>query len=192
MLRIISIFVILCLMKAQLCNAFLDGYMEKLDRIFDLNAERTGERIEQEFKFLRFSGFVRQTCKKEQFVEVEKLVFEVNKEIDQEDGIELISKIINVYLHNMYSDKEMMIYLMKHPFTYKNLEIKLFVYGKNGCPILHPKIGTFTLSNGNISYRTEISNEKIYLEEKSYIKEPYEEAAKRLGVWPPPMPEISK
>lgn len=142
---------------------------------------RSAEKIEKELPILELSGVG--GSMKDNIINHETLIFTVRKTLTKNEGIEIISKIIKIYINEIYGEKKMEGYLKEHPFTYKNLKIKLFIHDKENDKVYHPDIGFVTLSDGMISYLTVSRSEKGYLKKESSTEEPYEEAAKRVGVW---------
>ena len=171
----------LIILTFQSCFAGFGEYMSSFDETLTGIALKTGREIETEIPFLEFAG-VGGSLSNDNVINHEKLVFNVKKIIKRDEGVVLISKILNKYLKNMYSEKKMESYLKSHPFTYKNLEVKLFVYTKEGDDVFHPDIESVTLRDGVISYLTVSKSEKWFYKDESYTEEPYEETAKRLGV----------
>ncbi len=143
--------------------------------------KRSADKIEKEIPILTLSGMG--GSMKDSVINFETLVFTVNKTINKDQGVGIISDILKIYLREVALEKKMESYVKKHPFTYKNLKIKLFVHDEKGEMVYHPNIGFFTLSDGMISFRTVNRSDNGYFKKVLDVKEPYEEAARRLGVW---------
>ncbi|MGA8163753.1 MAG: hypothetical protein WB791_01865 [Waddliaceae bacterium] len=156
--------------------------MSSFDEALNAVALKTGTELEKEISYLKFSG-VGGSLSRDNIVNHEKLIFNINKILSKDEAVLLITKILEKYIKNLHTEKRLYCYLKKHSFTYENVIIKLFIYTKEGEDVFHPNIENFTLQNGVLSYLTVNKSEKWYYQDESYIEEPYEDAAKRLGVW---------
>lgn len=111
------------------------------------------------------------------------LTFQTQKIINKDEGVKLIAKIVEDYMNNFYAENKLKTYLEKHPLTYKNLKIIIFVHDEKDNRVYHPGLHMLNLSEGILSYETVSPSERFYLQTESYIQEPFEDAAKRVGVW---------
>ena len=182
-MRIIFYFLALLLVIAILGRVYAAWplYVDRIGRIADTVAYKTGKEIEKEFPYLRYAGAG--GGMKDGVIQKESMIFQIRKILSKNEGIILITRILDKYLKNLYAEKKLHQYLKEHPFTYKNLEVVLIIYDSQGKDAFHPNISEFSLRTGVLCYRTLIPSEEYYYETKSRIEEPYEEAAKRLGIW---------
>lgn len=162
-------------------SCFGGNYMNNLEGTINYITRKTAQEIEKEIPILELAGIGGSL--KDNVINHEKLVFNLKGKLDRDKGVVLIARVVEVYLKNIYSEKRMKAYLEKHPFTYKNLQVIFVVYDEEGNDVYHPDIGFISLLDGIVSYQTVSKSEKEFYKIESNIKESYEEAAKRLGVW---------
>lgn len=151
--------------------------MDSLTHGSDFISKKAIIEIEEKFPYLKNIGIGGSTLNG--VINYEQIDFIVNRELTKDEGVELISKIVDIYLSVLHAER-MEFYLSNRSFDFNNLKIGLFIHTEGGESIYHPKIGIFDLSSGNIFYITnKISEDGIILTE-TYTKEPYEEALKRI------------
>jgi len=152
--------------------------MHKFENMVNRITQKIGIQVEMQIPILRFIGMGGSS--KNNIIKYKELAFNVNKKLEKNEGVELISKIVDIYLKNIYSEKSMESYLKEHPFTYKNLHVVLYIHNKEGDNVYHPDNGVIALREENMVYKTNTLTEKGYPKLESYITEPYEEAVKRI------------
>jgi len=163
------------------CAGFGDS-MNSFDATLNSIAKKTGTEFENEIPFSRYAGFGG-SLSSDHVIIHEEIIFTIKKHISKDESIILISKVIELYLKNIYAEKQLANYLKQHPFTYKNLMVVFFILDGEGKNAFHPDIGDITLREGKMFYRTVSKSEGFLYKVESYVEESYEESAKRLGVW---------
>ena len=165
---------------------FLGGSdMSDFDRTLNRISSKTGKQVQSEFDYLTYMG-VGGSLDKNNVINYESLDFSTKKEIDRDEGVKIVSRVIEEYLKNIYSDEKMVDYLKEHPFSYKNLEITIYVEDKNGNDVYHPGLWVVYYKKGIIEYITKVKLAEYTYETVSDVEESFLEAAKRVGVWTPP------
>lgn len=155
------------------------------DRTLNGISSKTGKQVQSEFDYLTYMG-VGGSLDKNNVINYESLDFSTKGEIDRDEGVKIVARVIETYLKNIYSEEKMVNYLKEHPFTYKNLEITIYVHDKNGNDVYHPRLWVVYYKEGIIEYKTKVKIAEYTYKKVSDIEEPFIEAAKRVGVWTPP------
>jgi hypothetical protein len=171
-------FFILALLMFISCTG---GFMGDFNDIINDVTQKTGRNIEKDYPFLEFMGTGGSLSSNNDFVRFKMLAFNIDKKLEKNDAVKLISEIVSIYLENIYSEKKIEAYLKEHPFTYENIHISLYIHTEKQESLYHPDIGIIALRRGKISYMTMSLTEKGFPREETYIEEPYEEALKRVG-----------
>lgn len=105
----------------------------------------------------------------------EYVAFHIHKKLTKEEARILIIEIVELFLHKINGSKEISHYLYDNPFTYKNLEFRVFIFDKDGSDVFHPDLGLVSLTPlGTISFVT--YEPGTYANYASESEEPYEEA----------------
>jgi len=81
-------------------------------------------------------------------------------------------------LDQINTNKEMQEFLIKRPFTIKEVEILIYNNNEDGTEVYDPEISIARISHGNLIYRT--TDIKDNFKYKNHFKETYEEALKYL------------
>jgi len=85
--------------------------------------------------------------------------------------------MVELFLHNINGNKEIIPYLYDNPFTYKNLEFRVFILDKDGSDIFHPNLGLVSLTQrGTVTFVT--YKKGALCSRVIDIEEPYEETYK--------------
>ncbi|MCB1080917.1 MAG: hypothetical protein KDK69_03755 [Chlamydiia bacterium] len=121
--------------------------MDAFEDIVSSITKKTGQQIEKQDQNLEFVG-IGGSMSSEGVINFETLSFNVKRKLSRDEGIALISKIVEVYKRNIYSEKKMALYLEKHSFNFKDLQINLFVFDCNGDEVLHPDFKFISLHKG--------------------------------------------
>jgi len=109
--------------------------------------------------------------------QMESISFHLYHKITKEDARILLVEVVELILHNINNNKEITPYLHDNPFTFKNLEIALFIFDESRSDIHHPNLGLISLNPwGTISFVT-YANEGL-CKRASDVEEPYEQAYK--------------
>lgn len=153
-----------------------------LDKNLNKVSGKTARELQKEIPYLKAAG-LGGSLSIDYVIEDESLCFSVDKATTKDEGFILVSRVVNKYLENFHKNEIMKKYLLKHDFTYKNLQIRLIIHDSKRNTIYHPGIHCIELVNGKLMCETVKASEKYYLETVSETTESYEEAAKRLGVW---------
>ena len=80
--------------------------------------------------------------------------FNYYHEVDLKTARELIIYAINEYLSEINDDEKIRPYLHEYPFTAKNVEIRIFIYGPDRLKLPPEKIYCITSLNGTLEYYT--------------------------------------
>lgn len=177
--RLSCYFIILFqLFSFQSCHG---EYMTKLDKTLNRVAEKSAKEIEAQFSFLTFAGMGGSLSEDNEKIVFEKIIFNCKKKITKEEGVFLLSEIVSRYLENIHSEKNMQDYLKEHSFTYKNVHVTIFIRDEKGEELFHPDMRTLVLMEEEVHYRTFVLADNGYPKVKSSVKEPYEEALKRIS-----------
>lgn len=122
----------------------------------------------------------------------ESISFSLNSKLTKDEARILIIEIIELLLHDINNTKEITHFLFNVPYTYKNLQIRVFIYSKDGSDTFHPDIGLVSLTRrGNVNFVTYEPNTNY--DYATDIEEPYEEAYKIATGrdYPGPFPKTS-
>ena len=109
--------------------------------------------------------------------EIEMLAMSFNyyQEVDLNTARNLIVYAINEYLSNINDNKKIRPYLSNYPFTSKNVEIMIFVYGPNRLELPPEEIYCITSRKGIIRYYTRSDRDH------PICKETYEQALQAIS-----------
>lgn len=108
----------------------------------------------------------------------EFVAFQLRQKISKEEARILIVEIVELLLHNINGNKEIKNYLYNQPFSYRNLEIALFIRETDNSKIFHPNIGLVNLTQrGTVNFVTYDPNDS-FCGYATDIEESYEEAYK--------------
>lgn len=107
----------------------------------------------------------------------EYVAFRIDQKLTKDEARVLIVEIVELFLHNINNTPAISHFLYDNPFTYKNLEFRVFIYDSDGSDIFDPNLGLVTLSRiGEVKFVTYKPGELC--EYASDSREPYEEAYK--------------
>jgi len=103
--------------------------------------------------------------------------FQLYKKITKDEARILMVEMVEIFLRNINKNKIIIPYLYNHPFTYKNLELSVFILDKDGSDIFHPHLGLISLTeSGTVNF---VSYEPGPMcDYATDIEEPYEETYK--------------
>lgn len=82
----------------------------------------------------------------------EAVSFHLYNTLTKQEARILIIEVINLLLHNINNNSQITAYLYDNPFTYKNLEIRIFFYNKDSSNVYHPTLGLVGLSRRGTIY----------------------------------------
>ncbi len=99
--------------------------------------------------------------------------FQFFHEVDLEEARELIVYALREYLSDINNNEEVRPYLHNYPFTAKNVEIMIFVYGPDRHELPPERIYCITCIDGILEYYTRSDRDH------PICKETYEEASSR-------------
>lgn len=108
-------------------------------------------------------------------IQMMSMSFVYYQEVDLKTGRELIVHVINEYLLAINNNKEVRSYLHEHPFTAKNIEIRIFVYNPDRSELPLEKIYCIECINGVLEYYTR-SNPR-----QAIYEETYEQASRAIS-----------
>lgn len=145
------IFILLILFTSTLTSCTGEG-MKKTEDVLSGITNKTINQIKRKHSDMDLIGVGRSV--KDDVINQEKMVFNVYRKLSKKEGVGLIKEIVDLYLSNVTSEKQMVSYLEKYPFTYINLEIHLHPYTPKGDDVFHPDIAFFSLDDGIIYFMT--------------------------------------
>lgn len=120
----------------------------------------------------------------------EYVAFEIHQKLTKEEARILLVEIVELFLHNINGNSAIASFLYNSPFTFKNLEFRVFIYDKDGSDIFHPNLGLVSLTRvGTVNFVT--YQQDTLCDYVLDIEEPYEEAYKIVtqGIQPEHVPE---
>ena len=105
----------------------------------------------------------------------EFIAFQLQHKLTKDEARILIVEIIELFLHNINNTPEISPYLYDDPFTYKNLEVVIYLSNVDGSKIYDPELGLVALTErGNAKFVTyEFGKLCSYATNE---EEPYEES----------------
>jgi len=106
--------------------------------------------------------------------------FETRHPMKKEEWCKVIVECTQQFLKDINSDAKLEPYLSEKPYTYKHIEIKIFISNPDGSSIFHPGISVTSLVNGEISYSTVDPENRWRYKSDEY--ESYEEALQKVQV----------
>jgi len=107
-------------------------------------------------------------------IQMMAMSFSYYHEVNVEQARELITYAINEYLADINNNQEIRPYLHEYPFTSKNVEIRLFIYGPDRRELSPEKIGYVSSIDGVLEYYTRSDKDH------PICKETYEEALDKI------------
>jgi hypothetical protein len=106
--------------------------------------------------------------------QLESVSFKLKQKLTKQQARILIVEIVELFLHNINNNQEIASYLYDSPFTYKNLEFRVFIDDKDGSDLYHPDLGLVSLTEGGtVSFVTYAPGTRS--DYASDVEEPYEE-----------------
>jgi len=105
------------------------------------------------------------------------LAFSYCKEIELEDGRELLIAAINTFLETINADTRILPYLKPCPFEPKNVQIRIFLRNRDGSPFASGKLCFISAINGTLQYDI---HDPQTTRLKTVYEEPYEEALAKI------------
>jgi hypothetical protein len=93
------------------------------------------------------------------------ITFTYYQEIDLSSARELIVYAVSKYLYDINSSQEIRPYLHEYPFTVKNVEIMILVYGPDRLELLEEKIYCIKAREGKLRYYTRLDHDNPIHEE---------------------------
>jgi hypothetical protein len=146
-------------------------------------SKRAGKSIEKKYTYLEFAGGGGGFTVDNSAIDHEALVFTTKKKLTENEGVILFSRMIDLYFKSLQKEEILFSYLKEHPFTYKNLCLDIMILNNSYKAVLHPHIHVMHLRDGRLWFYTVVPHEQYYYENKWEKKEPFKQAAQRLGVW---------
>lgn len=104
----------------------------------------------------------------------EYVAFRVDRNLSKDEARVLIVEIVELFLHNINNNQAIENFLYNKPFTYKNLEFRVFIYNKDGSDTFDPDLGLVSLTReGTVTF---VSYQYGSLCKRALdLEEPYEE-----------------
>lgn len=112
-------------------------------------------------------------------VEMMAMSFYMYDEVDLEKARKLLLYIVNSYLEDINTNKDIHPYLHNKPFTAKNIEIRIWFFNSNRERLSPEKIFHVSALEGKLSYYIRGLEEGT---RQSVCKETYEEASKPQAI----------
>jgi hypothetical protein len=138
-----------------------------VNRITEETAKKLGEREK-----LALIGTGGQMMHK---IEMLSMSFQLFHEVDLQKAREIIVYAVREYLSDINNNEEVRPYLHNYPFTAKNVEIMIFVYGPDRRELPPQKIGYISSRNGILKYYNRADRDH------PICKETYEEALGKIA-----------
>ncbi|HEV8052402.1 MAG TPA: hypothetical protein VGP47_07900 [Parachlamydiaceae bacterium] len=108
----------------------------------------------------------------------EFIAFQLQRKLTKDEARILIVEITELLLYNINNTPEIRPYLYNDPFTYKNLELVVYLSNKDDSTIYDPELGLVALTRrGNVNFAT--YKPVALCIRATDIEEPYEETYKR-------------
>ena len=150
MRRFFNLFLVLFIFISVFgCSSFRDQ-MPDYEKIADKITNRTAEKLKKEKK-LTLIGIGGRMMDD---IQMMAMSFNYYQEVNLEQARELLIYVINEYLSDINNNQDVRPYLHEYPFTSKNVEIRIFIYGPDR-RTLHPdKIGYISSIDGVLEYYT--------------------------------------
>jgi len=117
--------------------------------------------------------------KANQSVELIRLNFIVNHELDQDSARKLIVPIVDRFIAILNADKQLRPHMSRYPFNDDNVELTLYFKSKEGETVYHPNMHMVALKRGNFKYATLDKKDPYPYEEVIY--ETFTEAKKKVN-----------
>ncbi len=131
------------------CSSFRDQIPD-YEKIADKITNRTAEKLKKEKKLILIGIGGRMMDD----IQMMAMSFNYYQEVNLEQARELLICAINEYLSDINNNQYIRPYLHEYPFTSKNVEIMIFVYGPDRLELPAQKIYCITSRNGVIRYYT--------------------------------------
>jgi hypothetical protein len=152
------------------CSSF--SYQSPVDyeKIADAITANTAKKLEEQKKLYLIGtggGMMHD-------IQAMHMSFQFFHEVDLQEGRELIVYAVREYLSDINNNEEVRPYLHNYPFTAKNVEIMIFVYGPDRRELPPEKIGCITSIDGILEYYTRADDDHPICEET------YEEALGKI------------
>ncbi|HEV8052400.1 MAG TPA: hypothetical protein VGP47_07890 [Parachlamydiaceae bacterium] len=82
----------------------------------------------------------------------EAVSFHLHCNLEKQEARALMVEVVELLLYNINNNNHITTYLYDNPFTYKNLEIRIFIYSNDGSNVYHPNLGLIGLSRRGTVY----------------------------------------
>lgn len=116
--------------------------------------------------------------KANQAVDLIRLNFVVNQELDLAKAREVIVPLVNRFIAILNADELLRPYMSRYPFNYDNVELTIYFKTKEGQTVYHPYLHMAALKRGQFKYATLDKKDPYPYEEVVYEK--YLEAQKKV------------
>ena len=161
--------VLLMLVSVLGCTSFGDQ-MPDYEKIADKITDRTAAKLKEEKNLILIGTGGRMMDD----IQMMAMSFNYYHEVNLEQARELIVYSINKYLSDINNSQEIRPYLHEYPFSSKNVEIMIFVYGPDRLELPPEKIYCITSRKGIIRYYTRSDRDH------PICKETYDEALSEI------------
>lgn len=147
------------------CTSF-GNQMPDYEKIADKITDRTAKKLKEEKKLILIGTGGRMMDD----IQMMAMSFNYYHEVNLEQARELIVYSINQYLSDINNNQEIRSYLHEYPFSSKNVEIMIFIYGPDRLELSPEKIYCIAYRKGIIKYYTRSDRDH------PICKETYDEA----------------
>jgi len=152
------------------CNSFRDK-MPEYEKIADKITNRTAEKLKKEKKLILIGIGGRMMDD----IQMMAMSFNYYHEVNLEQARELLIYAINEYLSDINNNQDVRPYLHEYPFTSKNVEIRIFIYGPDRKKLPPDKIGYISSIDGVLEYYTRADDDH------PICRETYAEALREIA-----------
>lgn len=147
-------------MKGYLCFLFLLAMfifpahrgecLSNPEKIYSQVSLRAARTLEKEFGIHNCGA----TGKANKSVELIRLNFLMNREVDRDDARKILFPIVNRLIAVLNADEYFRPYMSKYPFNEDDVEVSIFFKTKDGEAVYHPYIHMAALKRGKFKYAT--------------------------------------
>jgi hypothetical protein len=131
------------------CSFFRDQ-MPNYEKMADKTTGRTAEKLKKEKRLILIGIGGRMMDD----IQMMAMSFNYYQEVNLEQARKLLIYVINEYISDINNDQDVRPYLHEYPFTSKNVEIRIFIYGPDRRKLPPEKIGYISSIDGVLEYYT--------------------------------------
>lgn len=176
MKKAVAIAVFLSLLSFLTVFLYSDDSLTPGDRAINAVLKKTSSQLNKKYN-LRTIG-TGGSANREDKATMIGIEFQILQPLTLDECRKLIISVANALLNNINNEPSIEQYLVEFPFTYKKIDVGIFIHMQDNSSVFHPDIGVVSLGKGVIEYLTvdPVGSYKY----KSVIEETYEEALRKL------------